>query len=606
MNKSIKLSLAASVFAVSNLYAQDNYDLGSITISSATKSEQSIKDVTSNVEVITSAELEEKNIKTLTEALNLVSGVSFTRNGGLGKTTSIRLRGMDTKRTLVLIDGIRYNDITSASGAAFSDIMINDIEKIEIIKGAQSGIWGADASAGVINIITKKSSLGVSGNVIAEYGSFNTKKYGGTLAYKTDKYYLSLSSQRVDSEGFTSYAQKGVDIDSYEDDGYKNTTTNLKFGVNVNDNNKVEMAHTVINSNTQYDSSNADTDNELRTKNKFSSVNFQNIVNDITTDVFVNNSDFQRNYTTGSAFDGRLKEYGVKSHIPYNGRGSFIVAGVDLKKAEHKNDLAKEYKNNGVYLTNSNIINEKFILTESLRRDNYDAFENKTTGKIGIKYNHNHDLSFSTNYGTAYNVPTLYQLYAPLCCGMFPVGNENLKPESVKSYDFTVVYKDIKVTYFINYVKDMIDYDFASGYINMSGESKIKGFEIDYKKTITEDMLFSLSYTRLSTKDSEGFELERRPAETLKFGIDYYAIDKLHLGVNGEYIGDRIEYAYGTHDIDAKTGNYTVVNFTANYDLARDVKIYGKIDNITDKYYQTVEGYATSPRAYYAGVKVSF
>lgn len=596
----------AALAAVVNLHAQESYDMGAITISSATKSEQSIKDVTSNVEVITSSELEEKKVTTVIDALNLVSGVNFVSNGGLGTNASVYLRGMDSQRTLVLIDGVRYNDITSASGAAFSDIMVNDIEKIEVIKGAQSGVWGADASAGVINIITKKPKSGLSGSILSEFGSFNSKRYGGTVSYKTDKYYLSLNSQKIDSDGFTSYAKRGVDIDTYEDDGYENTTTNLKLGVNLNDNNKIDLSHTLINSKLQYDSSTGDTDNESKTKNKFSSVNFQNITNDITTDLFANYSDFHRSYSTGSEFDGSVKEYGVKSHIPYNGGSSFVVAGADLKKAEHKNDLNRNYENKGLFLTNSNTINEKLILTESLRTDRYDAFKNKTTGKIGIKYNFSKDLNVSANYGTAYNVPTLYQLYAPLCCGIYPVGNANLNPESIKSYDLSLTYKDIKITYFRNYVKDMIDYDFANGYINLSGESKIKGFEIDYKKAVTDDLLFSLSYTRLSTEDSAGYELQRRPDETIKFGVDYYGFDKLHLGLNGEYIGDRIEYSYGTYNVDAKTGNYTVANFVVNYGLTRNVEIYGKINNITDKYYQTVDGYATSPRAFYAGIKVEF
>lgn len=602
MNKTFQISLAV-LTAAANLQAQDTYDMGSITVSSATKSEQSIQDVTSNVEVITSAELEEKKVTSVIDALNLVSGVNFVSNGGLGTNSSVYLRGMDSKRTLVLIDGVRYNDITSASGAAFSDIMVNDIEKIEVIKGAQSGVWGADASAGVINIITKKPKSGLSGSILSEFGSFNSRRYGGTVSYKTDKYYLSLNSQKVDSDGFTSYAQRGTDIDSYEDDGYENTTTNLKLGVNLDDNNKIDLSHTLINSKLQYDSTSGDTDNESKTKNKFSSVNFQNITNDITTDIFTNYSDFHRSYSTGSEFDGTLKEYGIKSHIPYNRGSSFVVAGVDLKKAEHKNDLNRDYENKGYFLTNSNTINEKLILTESIRADRYDAFKNKTTGKLGIKYNFNKDLNVSANYGTAYNVPTLYQLYAPLCCGIFPVGNANLKPESIKSYDFSVAYKDIKITYFRNYVKDMIEYDFANGYVNLEGRSKIKGFEVDYKKAVTDDLLLSLSYTRLSTEDSAGYKLRRRPDQTLKFGIDYYGFDKVHLGLNGEYVGTRYDDA---NKQGQQTGRYTVANFVVNYELSRNVEIYGKINNITDKYYQTVDGYATSPRAYYAGIKVSF
>ena len=110
MSNTIKLSLI-SVALLSQLNAAE-VALDTITVTSATKSEQSIKDITSNVNVITGEEIEEKHYKTVAEALNSVSGISFTSNGGLGKTTSIRVRGFDSKRVLVMIDGVRYNDLT--------------------------------------------------------------------------------------------------------------------------------------------------------------------------------------------------------------------------------------------------------------------------------------------------------------------------------------------------------------------------------------------------------------------------------------------------------------------------------------------------------------
>ena len=162
---------------------------------------QSIKDVTSSIEVITSEEIEERQFTDLTQALNSVAGISFTSNGGLGQTSFVRINGAHYSNVLVLIDGIRYNDITN--GSAFpQNILITDIKQIEIIKGAQSGIWGADASAGVINIITKDSEDGFHGTINTEYGSYNTKKYGASVSFKEDNYYAKLNAQRVISRWF--------------------------------------------------------------------------------------------------------------------------------------------------------------------------------------------------------------------------------------------------------------------------------------------------------------------------------------------------------------------------------------------------------------------
>ena len=139
MQKKISTSLVASfLLATTNLYSVQN--LETITVTSATKSDKSIQDVTSNVEVITKQEIEEKHFTTVVEALNTVSGISFVSNGGMGNTSNVYLRGMDSKGILVLIDGVRYQDPSNTSGAAFSHLMVSDIERIEVIKGSQSSV----------------------------------------------------------------------------------------------------------------------------------------------------------------------------------------------------------------------------------------------------------------------------------------------------------------------------------------------------------------------------------------------------------------------------------------------------------------------------------
>ena len=176
MSKNIPLSLLL-VALLSSANASQSVELDTITVTSATKAKQSIKDVTSNVNVITSEEIEERHYTTVSEALSTVSGINFTSNGCLGQATSVFVRGFDSKRVLVLIDGVRYNDVTGF-GAPFADLMIQDIQQIEVVKGAQSGVWGADATAGVINIITKSAKQGLHGFFNTEYGSYDTMKYG--------------------------------------------------------------------------------------------------------------------------------------------------------------------------------------------------------------------------------------------------------------------------------------------------------------------------------------------------------------------------------------------------------------------------------------------
>ncbi len=634
MQKNLSISLVASFLLATNLFSAQN--LETITVTSATKSSQSIKDVTSNVEVITKEEIEERHFTTIDEALNTLTGVSVISNGGLGKSTSVKLRGFDTKRVLVLIDGIRVNDVTGISGAPFEHLMINDIERIEVVKGAQSGVWGADASAGVINIITSSAKKGFHGSVNTEYGSYDTKKIKTDLSYKENNYYVKGSVSSLDTNGFTAQAPKGIKNDYLEDDGYENTTANVKFGYEFNDANKIDLSHTLINARNEYDgcgnstwktssggyysctntaTQQADNDSYYsKTQDTFSSINFNHVNNFNQIDIYTNKSIFDREYnyiqsytggvnngktlSTKNEFDGTLDEYGIKSTIPYLNDTSSLIIGGDYKVTEYKSDINKDYNNKGLFVTNSNKLFDNTILTQSLRADDYNKFEDKTTGKIGIKHFITDDLNVSSNYGTAYNVPTLYNLYSP------DYGSTNINPEETKSFDINLDYKGLGLTYFNNKVKDMIEYNSTTKkYQNLNGETTLKGYEVSYKEEIIDDTITSMSYTYLNAENDKDQDLRRSPKQQLRYGIDYYGIKNFHFNINGQYTGAM----YDKDDKSGvKTGDYTIWNSVVNYDINKTYKAYLKVDNLFDKYYQTIDGYATAERSAYVGLKASF
>jgi len=609
--------LAASALLGTTAFATE--DLGEITVTTATQTVQKLGEVTSDVDVITAEEIQDRGYTTVAQALSSVPGVSFVSNGGLGKSTSVFVRGMDSKHVLVLIDGIRYNDPTSLSGAPFADLMVDDIAQIEIVKGAQSGIWGADASAGVINIITKKAQKGTHASAHLEGGSFGTWKYGAAISTASDAYSLKLSYDVVDTDGFTAVAPYGEDIGNFEDDSYKNETLNVQAGYRFNAANKLDLTYTQIDGSGDadpYDSTTYSFDPNgkygIENTYKFMKANFNHIDSFNELNLYAQRSDFSRTYPDaafGQHFDGKIDEYGINSKIGYRQK-DFVLVGVDHKEFTHENDLDKSYDVTGVFATNTNtfdgLMGGTTILTESLRYDNYSAFENKTTGKIGLKHIHSHikGLVTSFNYGTAYNVPTMYNLYDPFS------GNENLTPESTESYDITVAYKDFKITYFNNKIDDMIDYVskfdgdgnwIGGGYENVSGTSDIDGIEIAYQKEILKNLLLNTNYTRLFTaEDNNGKALARRAKDTFNLALDYYGIDKLHVGADVQYIGERYDKA---DEQGEQTGKYAVFNMTADYQITENIQVYGKIENLGDKYYQTVYGYATSPRAFYLGVR---
>ncbi|WP_148570407.1 TonB-dependent receptor plug domain-containing protein [Aliarcobacter cryaerophilus] len=596
--KKINVSLVASFLIATNLYSQQTSSLDEITISSATKSEEKLKNVTANVDVITAEDIESRKFKTVAEALQTIAGIQVSQSGGIGQQTSLFLRGMDSKKTLVLIDGIRYND-PSGNGANFEHLMINDIERIEVIKGAQSSIWGADASAGVINIITKSAKDGTHGNATVEYGKYNSKTTKANISHKNENFDAKLGIVRVDTDGFSAMTPKGEKAKKYEDDGYENTTVNLKLGYNLDENNRVSTSYEIIDTKVDIDDFFGNNPNNLdvaRTKNHLANFTYENRNDIALTKFYGNYTDIKREYTSSTPkYKGTIKEYGLNTSIDYL-NSSNLTIGADYKKFENKANIDKEYNNKGIFISNTNkFFDDKTIFTQALRYDKYSDFDNKTTGKIGIKQYIVDELNISSNYGTGYNIPTTFELYDASS------GNINLKPEKTKTYDVGIEYKGFSITYFNTKVDNLIDW--SGKYKNIDGKSKFKGTEIAYKNEVYADIFLNLNYTNLSAKNKDNQEFGRRPKDKLGFGVDYYGLKDFHFNINGEYIGTRYDR---NNKQGAKTGNYTIWNAVVDYDISKNFSTYLKLDNIFNKDYQIVDGYATSQRAAFVGLKASF
>lgn len=602
MNKKISTSLVASLLLATNIYANDTVQLDEITVTSATKSAQSIKDVTSNVEVITKEEIQERNFSGVSEALNTISGINITSNGGVGQNDSIYIRGVDSKRILILVNGLRYNEPAGLSGAPLAQLLIDDIEQIEVVKGAQSGIWGADASGGVVNIITTSAKKGFHGNALVEMGSFNTKKYSTTLSNRTDLGYIKVNANRIETRGFSAFEAKEGSLDygkrgdelGYERDGYYNNTYSVEAGLNLTDNDEVNFSYKKINAKYDYDSASSDnTTNTTDLNHFFKSANYSHTEDKYDIKLNIQQSKFDRTQNTFNA-KSLVNEFGIQSTINYMNNAN-LVLGVNKQNFEHINDELK-YQTEGFFVSNTNTFG-KLLFSQALRYDNNSKFDEKVTGKLGLKYNFTKDLNTSINYGTAYNAPTLSNLnYTP-----------SLQPETSKSFDLNVEYKNIKLTYFENRISNMIQYISGSWpntqYENLEGTSTLKGYEATYKQNIGLNTLVSFNYTHLSAQDSDGEDLARRAKRQLGFAADYYGFDKVHLNLNGSYIGTRYDKA---NKEGANTGNYTVWNSVANYKINKTFSTYLKVDNLFNKYYQTVDGYATAERSAYIGLKATF
>ena len=448
------LSLVASATLVASLGA-DTLTLEPIVVS-AIRTEQTLASTTANVQIITAHELEDKHITSVIDALRTFTSISIAQSGGLGQQTSFFQRGFASANTVVMIDGIRYNDPTTTQGQAqLEHLMVNNIERIEVINGAQSGIWGANAVAGVINIITKKPTEKLEITANTEHGSFATNKLGVAVSQKINNLSYYIGANQITSNSFSSSTPKGEKPDSYESDGYKNQTVNAKIFYDLNANDTVGAQFNFIDAKTQYDPYNAPNGSNRETSqiNRLGNITYHHKLNsEDTIDASYAITAFSKTDPLGYSpvFNGNNKEFNgqIKYHYIPDG---FVVAGVNT--LDSKDTIrAKELQSKGLFLTNTNRL-DQLILTESVRYDSYDLFKDKATGKIGAKYFLADDIALSANYGTAYRVPSLFELYA----GYY--GNPNLLPETTKSFDTTLQYSQLSLTYYNNIVDNLIGFN---------------------------------------------------------------------------------------------------------------------------------------------------
>ncbi|BDY12195.1 TonB-dependent receptor plug domain-containing protein [Hydrogenimonas cancrithermarum] len=616
-------AIAATVSCV-HLHAQNTQaiQLEKIIVSAA-NTEQEEDDVTEDVTVITADEIQERGYQTLKDALASVPGISFTSNGGFGQPTSLYLRGMNSNNTLVLIDGIRANDVTGLNGAQFEHYLLDNVERIEVIKGSQSGIWGADASAGVINIITKypkKKTI----SFALKGGAYNTKQLSLAFGNKIGAFDFFFSLDHFDTDGFSAaepgrsspdYGKRGDDL-GWEEDPYKNTTYSLKTGYDLSSHDRLEASATILNATVHFDAAGGVDAEDLDDpfgygptsyvndiKNRYFNINYQRTDERNKARIFYNVSTFNRSQYGG--YSGHTKEFGLSDRFDYT-KDDFVQGGIGYQKFHQGDsagiDLGKKYDNRYLFATNYNrFFDSETILSETVRYDNYSAFDNKLTYKIGLKQYISTDLYISGNYGTGYNAPSLYQLYSFY-------GNRNLKPEKSRGYDLSIGYKGIKICYFRQSVEDLIDfyYDYSTYtgyYFNADGTSKFEGIEANYSQGFFDLLSVNLGYTHLlKAEDNEGNDLYRRAKDSFSYALTWYPTDAHSIDINGYYVGERYDSAFNP----VQTGKYNVTNVALRHNFAKGFTGEIEVRNLFDRFYQEVDGYGTAGRSIYVGISAKY
>ncbi|MCM8826455.1 MAG: TonB-dependent receptor [Candidatus Omnitrophica bacterium] len=632
MKKKI-LSLLGIILVVlirGNVLAEEKkYDLGKIIVT-ATKTLNYQAEVGSSTTVISEDEIKRSGKQTVYEVLKGIPGVAVVQNSAFGGVTSIYLRGAKAGQTLVLIDGVEVNDPMSTDRSFdFAHLTVDNIERIEIVRGPQSTLYGSDAMGGVINIITKKGEGKPTWNGYFEGGSHNTFRENLGLSGSLDRFNYYVSVSRLDSNGINKVTSGS------EDDGYSNTVISSKMCYKLFDNSELSLVARFTDAKTYLDDGSYDDDpnytaywRDLSFKSSFSqSINswwLQEVsfsYHDLRRKYLDEKDVFEPNDYENSWYKGNNKKFEWQHNFT-PADWDTITCGFEYEEEmvssyyysesvwgpyESKFDR-KKINNKGWYLQNQLMLWDYLFITPGFRADVHQLFGTETNYKISTAYIiPNIGLRLKANWGTGFKAPSLYQLYSNY-------GSPELKPDESKSYDFGFEQNllDNKVsfglTYFHNDFKNMIDWDSATWKYKNIGKAKTKGFELQTKFSPYEKLTMGANFTYTDTKDKiTGLELLRRPKRQANFDVNWRFLPKANLNIGITYVGIRKDTDYTSWPSELITKKaYTTVGLTTSYDITENFHVLARFENIFDKKYQDVHGYNMPPREFYGGIKINF
>ncbi|MCB1508993.1 MAG: TonB-dependent receptor [Hyphomicrobiaceae bacterium] len=570
-------------------------------------------EVGASIDVVGRDEIERSGVTTLSEALELLPGVTIAANGPRGSQASVFVRGAASRYVVVLVDGIEINDPTGPQVQLdFGRFGLGDVERIELLKGSQSVLYGGDAVAGVINIVTRRAGgEGVSFAINGEAGAFGTVAGAATLGYRTERGDIALTVQGERADGFSAAEEEAGNTEA---DGFRNVTVTANGSYQVNDFIEVfaslRRGHAVSDFDEsfpaiaddpggQYHGTTSDLAARIGTTFRLFDGMLENTVT-------VSHYDVHRDIVDGFP---RWFE-GTRDRLEYQGTLSLserfrVVFGGDVQRETAEGGSAfgvtpqTSADIRGLYIMGLFEPFDGLNLTLGGRIDDHSTFGTFETVRGTASYQiAATGTTLRASAGTGFRAPSLYELFDSFA------GNPALQPEESLSLDAGIEQSfwggraRLGVTWFLVDVTNAIDYSFATfAYVQTSGESRRQGVEVTGAVDLTDWMALSGAYTYTETEDPNGARLLRVPRHDATLQLRLMPMDNLTLAVTARGVVDTLDLAGPLDD-------YLLVNALATYRISDNAEVYVRGVNLLDDSYQTLDGYGTSDRAFYAGFRV--
>jgi vitamin B12 transporter len=612
---------------------------------SATKTRQPVSHVTSAIEVITGEQMQKRNLKTVAEALRLATGMAVFSNGGQGTLTEVRMRGSSSQQVLVMIDGAIVNSATTGS-YDFAFLTTDNIERVEILRGNQSMMYGSDAMGGVINITTKRGRGSLSTGGFLEYGSYNSLRQGGKVSGEKGPFDFSatLSHWDISSISAINYRRGAL-----ERDGLHNWQGSARLGLNLPTKGRIEFDIRWLNSDTKFDGSSPITFNPADVLGSGSHSNqfvysgnyFQPLTNWWSSRITMARATERLNTDPGTVFRdiingqtglpfqflSNLRTY--SNRIEWQNNFQIIeplsvIAGYQFRE-QIGNSLGdftdKRVASNAGFAEAQLNLWGRVFGTAGLRQDNYNVVGSATTYRFTGGYLHKETgTKLRASYATGFRAPTINELFFP------NFGNPNLRPEKSQGGDVGIdqTLFDNRITLSANYFwtryRDQILTVFdpvgcpagSFGFCPANfGSTTAKGVEVSIKANILRDLPWAKSldvqaqYTHTATRNLSAPEhdrLPRWPLQQYSAMISYQPIDPLRLNLEFRYVGHRFNDTTNTQSMPG----FDVWNLATTYDINKQVQGYLRVDNLFDRRYEELLFFGTPGRSVFGGLRVNF
>jgi vitamin B12 transporter len=574
--------------------------------------EQEAETTGRSITVLDRATIEQRQTVSLSDLIATTSGVTATRTGGPGNITAVRIRGAEDAQTLVLIDGVRANDPSAPAGAFdFGNLLASAIERVEILRGPNSVIWGSQALGGVVNIVTEQPTDGITARANAEYGTADQVSANAAVAAGNDTLQGALTGGYFRTDG-VSQAAVGT-----EADGYRQYNASGRLRVEFAPGFGADLRGYYANSRLEIDGfpaptfSFADTDEYTTGQELYGYAGLFANIGPVANRVAFTLADINRDGYDPAIGSAPLYLYRGRSER-YEYRGDAALAD-QLRVtfgAERENlrfyDGADTYRADITSFYGQAIVTpiERVTLTAGIRSDDHSRFGAHTSWGANLAVRPLDGTLLRASYGEGFKAPTLYQLFAPF------YGTDTLQPETAESWEVGVEQSALDgaaklgVTWFHRDTKNQIDFDLVSfTYANIA-RTRAEGLEVELALKPTDAFTVTANYTYTDTENRsagyEGNQLARRPQDVASVSADYRLPFGLSLGGIVTIVGD----SFNDQGNFTRIEGFALGSIRAEMPIGDRFAVYGRVENVTDEKYEVVSGYGTFGRAAFAGVRM--